>query len=781
MKTTTFNIGGMHCASCVVRNEQALKKIKGVKEASVNYGTNSATVQYDETVASEKMLHDAVIKNGYKVLAESSMHEHREQSQHELFVAKQKAFWALILAAPALLLAMFMIDLPFSFVGYNVSVWLQAVLSSIVILFFGWEFHIGMLKQLRLKTSNMDTLISIGTLAALVYSFWALLRQGFEGQAMLTGQTDLYFETGAIITALILLGRYFEAKTRGQAGEAIEKLLQLGAKTARLIENGQEREIPVEEVKVGNILLVKPGEKIPVDGKIVFGETSIDESMLTGESIPVDKHSGDDAFGATVNIQGAIKIEATKVGQDTVLAQIIKMVAEAQTKKAPIQKLADTISGIFVPIVLGIAAITAIGWYLITGDLAQSIIPAVAVLVIACPCALGLATPTAIMVGTGLGAKKGILIKNGEALERGRKIDVVIFDKTGTLTEGKPKVTDIVPLISDFSIEKILTYAGSLETLSEHPLAQAVVNAAKEKSITPKEIYDFENIAGKGVKGTIGGELMMIGNPRLIKEAGISLDEHQEKIGNLEGQAKTVVVLAVNGRPVGVIGIADTLKEDAQEAISKLKTLGIETVMITGDNQKIGNAIAGQLNIEKVFAEVLPQDKAEKVKLLQKDGMKVAFVGDGINDAPALVQADLGIAIGTGTDIAIEAGNIVLVKGHPLKVVEALVLAKVTFRTIRQNMFWAFFYNIAALPLAALGLLNPIIAAGAMAFSSVSVVGNSLRIKRMAGGESKKEKLFQCKECGLRYREEKIAKECERWCGEHQSCNLNITKHAVNL
>ena len=537
----------------------------------------------------------------------------------------------------------------------------------------------------------------------------------------------------------------------------------------------------MEEVKVGNILLVKPGEKIPVDGKIVFGETSIDESMLTGESIPVDKHSGDDAFGATVNIQGAIKIEATKVGQDTVLAQIIKMVAEAQTKKAPIQKLADTISGIFVPIVLGIAAITAIGWYLITGDLAQSIIPAVAVLVIACPCALGLATPTAIMVGTGLGAKKGILIKNGEALERGRKIDVVIFDKTGTLTEGKPKVTDIVPLISDFSIEKILTYAGSLETLSEHPLAQAVVNAAKEKSITPKEIYDFENIAGKGVKGTIGGELMMIGNPRLIKEAGISLDEHQEKIGNLEGQAKTVVVLAVNGRPVGVIGIADTLKEDAQEAISKLKTLGIETVMITGDNQKIGNAIAGQLNIEKVFAEVLPQDKAEKVKLLQKDGMKVAFVGDGINDAPALVQADLGIAIGTGTDIAIEAGNIVLVKGHPLKVVEALVLAKVTFRTIRQNMFWAFFYNIAALPLAALGLLNPIIAAGAMAFSSVSVVGNSLRIKRMAGGESKKEKLFQCKECGLRYREEKIAKECERWCGEHQSCNLNITKHAVNL
>ena len=720
----------MHCASCVVRNERVLKKIKGVKDASVNYGTHSATVQYDETVASEKMLYDAVIKNGYKVLAEASMHEHREQSQKEMALSKRKAFLALLLAAPALLLAMLMIDLPFSFAGHNASVWIQAVLGSVVILFFGWEFHIGMFKQLRLKSSNMDTLISIGTLAALIYSFWALLRQGFEGQAMITGQKDLYFETGAIIAALILLGRYFEAKTRGQASEAIEKLLQLGAKTARLIENGQEKEIPIEEVAVGNILLVKPGEKVPVDGRIVFGGTSIDESMLTGESIPVDKKPGDDVFGATVNIQGAIKVEATKVGQDTVLAQIVKMVAEAQTKKAPIQKLADTISDIFVPIVLVIAAVTAIVWYFVTGDLAQSIIPAVAVLVIACPCALGLATPTAIMVGTGLGAKKGILIKNGEALERGKKIDVVVFDKTGTLTEGKPKVTDIVPLVSDFSIEKILAYAGSLESLSEHPLAQAVVNATKDKNLVLKEVHGFENVAGKGVKGKIGDEAMLIGNPRLMKDMGIVLDKYRDQIEELENQAKTVVVFAINEHPIGIIGIADTLKEDAQEAVMKLKKLGIETVMITGDNQKTANAIAKQLNINKVFAEVLPQDKAEKVKLLQNDGLKVAFVGDGINDAPALVQADLGVAIGTGTDIAIEAGNIVLVKGHPLKVVEALTLAKTTFRTIKQNMFWAFFYNIAALPLAAFGLLNPIIAAGAMAFSSVSVVGNSLRIKR---------------------------------------------------
>ena len=731
----------MHCVSCVSLNERALKKIKGVKNVSVNYGTHSATVEYDENQASEKMLHDAVIKNGYKVLAEGSMHEHREQSQKELALAKRNAFLALILAAPALVLAMFMIDLPFSFAGHNASIWIQAVLSSVVTLYFGWEFHVGMLKQLRLKSSNMDTLISIGTLAALIYSFWALLRQsfaqgygtarqGFEGQAMASGNPDLYFETGAIIAALILLGRYFEAKSRGQASEAIEKLLQLGAKTARLIESGQEREIPIEEVKVGNILLVKPGEKIPVDGKIVFGGTSIDESMLTGESIPVDKKVNDDVFGATVNIQGAIRVQATKVGQDTVLAKIVKMVAEAQTKKAPIQKLADTISGIFVPIVLVIAGLTAIIWYLTTGDLSQSIIPAVAVLVIACPCALGLATPTAIMVGTGIGAKRGILIKNGEALERGKKIDVVVFDKTGTLTEGKPRVTDIVPLISDFSIEKILTYAGSLESLSEHPLAQAIVNASKDKDLILQEVHKFENLAGKGVKGVIGDEVMLIGNPRLMQEVGISIEIYKNKISELEDQAKTVVVFAINKHPVGVIGIADTLKEDAQEAVLKLKKLDIETVMITGDNQKTASAIAKQLNIEKVFAEVLPQDKAEKVKLLQKEGKKVAFVGDGINDAPALVQADLGIAIGTGTDIAIEAGNIVLVKGYPLKVVEALILAKTTFRTIKQNMFWAFFYNIAALPLAAFGLLNPIIAAGAMAFSSISVIGNSLRIKR---------------------------------------------------
>ena len=720
MKTTTFNIVGMHCASCVVRNERALKKVKGVHNASVNFGTHSATVEFDERLVDERTLHEAIIKGGYKVLTEESAHAHREMVQKELKSAKQKAILALLLSVPPVVLAMFSIELPVAIGGFNSSIWIQAILSTFVVLALGWEFHIGMLKQARLKSANMDTLISLGTLAAIFYSIWA----------MAVHEMHLYFETGAVIAALILLGRYFEAKSRGQASEAIEKLLQLGAKTARLIENGQEREVPVEQVAVGNILLVKPGEKIPVDGRVIKGNTSVDESMLTGESMPVSKKSNDEVFGATININGAVHIEATKVGQDTVLAQIVKMVAEAQVKKAPIQKLADKISGIFVPIVLGIAALTAMGWYFVTGDIAQSIIPAVAVLVIACPCSLGLATPTAIMVGTGLGAKRGILIKNGEALEKGKKIDVVVFDKTGTLTEGKPKVTDVVPCVEGVSAENILFLSGGLEKLSEHPLAQAVVDAAKEKNLSLQEVHEFENLAGRGVKGHIGNDLLLVGSGRLMREFGISTEACKQKMEELENQAKTVIAISRNEKIIGILAIADTLKEDAKDAVEKLRLASIETVMITGDNRRTAEAIAKQAGIEKVFAEVLPQDKAEKVKILQRDGLKVAFVGDGINDAPALVQADLGIAIGTGTDIAIEAGNIVLVKGHPLKVVEALALARITFRTIKQNMFWAFFYNVAALPLAAFGLLNPMIAAGAMAFSSVSVVGNSLRIKR---------------------------------------------------
>ncbi len=469
MKTTTFGIGGMHCAACAARNERVLQKLTGVRNAAVNFATRKARVEFDDTALSESTLHEAVIKGGYEVLTSEFAQDHKERTQRELQTARLRAFLALALAAPVVVLAMFEIELPWSINGHNVSVWLQAILSSVIILGLGAEFHQGMLRQTRNGTANMDTLISLGTLAALFFSLWAM---------SMGEHRHFYFETGAVIAALILLGRYFEARSRGQASEAIEKLIELGAKTAYLLGEGGIRDVPIEAVKVGDVLLVKPGEKIPVDGEVTSGVSSVDEAMLTGESMCASKKPGDTVFGATINVSGAFEMRATKVGQDTTLAQIVKLVADAQGNKAPIQKLADRVSGIFVPIVLAIAFATALGWYLVTGDVYQSIIPAVAVLVIACPCSLGLATPTAIMVGTGLGAKRGILIKNGEALERGQKIDLVLFDKTGTVTQGRPQVTAIEPFGADVTTEDVLGVAASLEKLSEHPLAHAVVRAA---------------------------------------------------------------------------------------------------------------------------------------------------------------------------------------------------------------------------------------------------------------------------------------------------------------
>ena len=719
IKVATFGIGGMHCAACANRNERALQKVQGVRVAAVNFGMRNARVEFDAAAVSERALHDAVIGNGFQVLTNEFAQDNRQRARQELAQTRWRAFLALLLALPVALLAMLEIELPWTLFERNASVLIQAGLSTIVILGLGWGFHRGMLQQAVRGAANMDTLISLGTLAALFSSAWALY----------AGGQHLYFETGAVIAAFILLGRYFEARSRGQASAAIEKLVDLGAKTAHLLRDGREQEIPIDDVQVSDVLLVKPGEKVPVDGKVVTGHSSVDEAMLTGESMPVTKTVGDDVFGATINVSGAFHMRATKVGQDTTLAQIVKLVADAQGNKAPIQKLADRISGIFVPIVLGVALLTAAGWYLATGDLQQSLIPAVAVLVIACPCSLGLATPTAIMVGTGLGARRGILIKNGEALERGEKIDVVMFDKTGTLTEGRPKVGQLVASGPQIGEADVLRLAASLEQLSEHPLAQAIVSAAREKGLSLDQVEGFENLAGKGVRGTIAGNAVMVGSPRLLRETGVSMARLQDKIDKLEAAAQTVVAIARNNELIGIIAIADTLKKDAKTAVARLRAKGLQTAMITGDNTKTAQAIAQQVGIDQVFAEVLPQEKAEKVRLLQQQGQCVAFVGDGINDAPALAQADLGIAIGTGTDIAIEAGSIVLVKGHPLKVVEALTLSRLTFRTIKQNLFWAFFYNVAAIPLAALGLLNPVIAAAAMAVSSVSVVANSLRIK----------------------------------------------------
>ena len=719
MTTTTFSIGGMHCAACAVRNERTLLKLPGVRNASVNLGTRKARVEFDAGTVSEDALRQAVVNAGYEVLSEEAAANHRETARQEVATARRRAFLAIALGAPVMALAMADISLPWSYLGRNVSVWLQATLSSVVILGLGFEFHRGMAMQTRNLAANMDTLISLGTLAALFYSLWGLR----------TGHAHLYFETGAVIAALILLGRYFEARSRGQAGEAIEKLMELGAKSARLIEGDTERDIPIEQVKLGDVLLVRPGDKIPVDGMVTRGGSSVDEAMLTGESMPVGKAAGDTVFGATINLSGAFQMKATKIGEDTVLAQIVRMVSEAQGNKAPIQKLADRVSGIFVPIVLGIALATAIGWYLFTGDITQSVVPAVAVLLIACPCSLGLATPTAIMVGTGVGAQRGILIKNGEALERAQNIDVVVLDKTGTITEGRPSVTQVQG-IGGTPADEVLRLAASLEKLSEHPLAQAVVRAASEKSLPSALVEDFANVAGKGVRGRIDNAALLVGNPRFMQEEGVALGGALAEIEAHQARAETVVVVARNGEPIGLLAIADTLKPDAKAAVAALRHDGIHTVMITGDNRATAEAIGRAVGIDQFFAEVLPQDKAAQVKRLQGEKRRVAFVGDGINDAPALAQADLGIAVGTGTDVAIEAANIVLVKGSPSKIIEALRLSRVTFRTIKQNLFWAFCYNIAAIPLAALGLLNPMIAAGAMALSSVSVVGNSLRIRR---------------------------------------------------
>lgn len=754
MKKTTFTITGMHCASCVVRNEKALKNVPGVEDAVVNFALKQATVTYDELKAKEEDLLEAVRSIGYNaahenhestlrrgsgqgIMNQGVTHEHGGEHLHhrDMRDAKRKATWALILAAPTAIIGMFGLEFGQMLYGYPLSVWLMAALGTVVILYFGRQFHTGMAKEARHVSPGMDTLISLGTLAALGYSVWA----------MWTGAKDLYFETGAIITALILLGKYFEARSTGQASEAIQKLLELGAKQARVLVDGKEVEVSIERVHIGDVLIVKPGEKIPTDGVIAMGEAAMDESMLTGESMPVDKKENDGVFGATINTNGLLHVRATKVGEGTVLAQIVKVVSEAQERKAPIQKLADRISGVFVPIVLAVALLTAIGWYLKTGSVAASLIPAVAVLVIACPCALGLATPTAIMVGTGRGARHGILIKNGEALEKAKRVDMVVFDKTGTLTTGKPRVTDVISTLASGDMrdaDEILRIAASLEKGSEHPLAQAIVARAAEKQLDLLEVKKFSAAPGKGVAGMVelGPVLyeVIVGKPQFLQSQGADIRSIGEKFELLQREGKTVIALGVAGQAVGLIALADTIKSDAKEAVQRLRRMDVEPVLMTGDNHRTAYAVGTEIGIPetRIVAEVLPHEKAKAVRELQGHASErtrrfVAFVGDGINDAPALVESDLGIAVGTGTDIAIEAGSIVLVKGSPVKAVEAIKLSRFTFKVIKQNLFWAFFYNAAAVPLAAFGLLNPIIAAAAMAFSSVSVVANSLRIKRI--------------------------------------------------
>ncbi|MBT4857453.1 copper-translocating P-type ATPase [Candidatus Uhrbacteria bacterium] len=704
MTKHTFKISGMHCASCAVKIEGSLTDLPEVKSATVNYAMAQATVESDSDDPSA--LHGVVVSEGYKVIAEEdAKHEHLKDAR----AAKRKAIIAGLLALPVFVIAMFKIDIPY-------GTYIEGLLTLVVVFGPGMEFHKTAWKQLKKKSANMDSLISMGTLAAVLFSIWSMTQGG-----------DVYFETAAIITALILMGRYFEALSKGRAGEAIAKLLELGAKLAHLIgEDGSVSDVDVSALKIGDVVLVKPGEKIPLDGVVIEGSSTIDESMLTGESIPVKKAVDLEVYGATVNQTGVLKVRITATSETSVLSQIIELVKNAQAQKAPMQKLADRISGIFVPVVIGIALLTFVVWMIVTGDIYAALIPAVAVLVIACPCALGLATPTAILVGTGRAAKSGIFIKSGEALERGKNLDVVMLDKTGTITQGKPAVTDV--LTSGVSEDELLALAASLEASSEHPLAAAIVRTAEERGAKLSPVTNAQSETGKGMVGSVGGVEIKIGRSGFVP----GTDEvPSEEVERLEREAKTVVYVSQGGICIGAIAVADPLKDGAHDAIRKLRKLGINPVMLTGDNKRTAEAIAKLVGITDVHAEIFPEDKLNLVKAAQQEGKRVVFVGDGINDAPALTQADLGIAMGTGTDIAIESGQIVIIGGEASKIPEAILISRKTFGTIQQNLFWAFIYNALGIPLAALGLLNPMIAAGAMAFSSISVLLNSLRLKRL--------------------------------------------------
>ncbi|MBS3128104.1 copper-translocating P-type ATPase [Candidatus Woesearchaeota archaeon] len=718
MKKTVLHISGMHCASCATLLTKALNKVEGVKTALVNYGTEKATVEHEEKVTLAQLI-DAIKKKGYGASLETGVTKDLEQRKRTYETRKQKLLFLFgaALSFPALMIGMFFMDFPYRTL-------FLLILATPVQFIVGWQFYHGAWMALRNKTSNMDTLIALGTSAAYFYSLYVVIFDPMQEQ---------YFETAAVLITLVVLGKFLEARAKGKTSAAIKKLMNLAPKQALVIRNGKEMLIPAEQVLVGDKIKVKPGEKIPVDGIVLEGTTSIDESMITGESIPVEKKKNDKVIGGTLNKNGSILFQATKVGKDTVLAQIIQLVEDAQGQKAPIQRFADAVSAWFVPIVLVIAIFTFFGWYYLGEEsFSFALIAAVAVLVIACPCALGLATPTAIMVGTGKGAERGILIKGGEALETACKIKQIIFDKTGTITYGKPLVTDCYPQEKE---RELLSVVASLEKSSEHPLAEAIVKHAQEKNIPLHAVTHFSALPGKGITAKIKNQAYYFGNPALCSEKGISLSSYAETIKNLEEEGKTVMLLFNQKKLLGIIAVADTIKENAAQAIQRLKNAGITSYMITGDNERTAKAIAAKAGITHVFASVLPEQKAEHVKNLQRKG-KVAMVGDGINDAPALAQADVGIAMSSGTDVAMESGSIVLMKNDLHDVVRAIKLSKQTMSKIKQNMFWALIYNILGIPIAAgvlypfTGwLLSPIIAGGAMALSSVSVVTNSLLLK----------------------------------------------------
>ncbi|MBM2820310.1 MAG: Cu2 +-exporting ATPase [Candidatus Berkelbacteria bacterium] len=743
-KSVSLALSGMHCASCAGLIERAIKKLPGIKQANVNFAAEKALVIYDENQVTLDNIIDKVKAAGYKAELVSKKDGEFERKKREMEISsyKRRFLAGLILSLPMLyfMLLDFFKWLPGSMSLPPYFGIVSFILATPVQFIIGANFYKGMWSSFKMRTFNMDSLIAIGTSTAYFYSLINLI-MFFSGNGTVLGVDgakipELYFETAAFLITFVILGKYLEMKTRGKTSDAIKKLMGLQAKTARVIRDGVTLDIPVEEVALGEIILVRPGEKVPVDGIVTRGTSSIDESMLTGESIPVEKNVGDKVIGATINKQGSFEFRADRVGEETALAQIIRLIEEAQGSRAPIQAFADRISSWFVPAVLVIAMVTFLVWFLLLGaGLSFSLMAFTAVIVIACPCALGLATPTAIMVGTGKGAEHGILIKGGEPLEAATKVNTIIFDKTGTLTKGKPQVTDVLSL-SDFDEDEIAKITASLEKLSEHPLAEAICNYAAEESIVLKEVENFKAIPGYGVEGEIDTTKYFFGNRKLMSDiVGHSIENIDRKMGRLEEQGKTVMIIATKEKILGLIAVADTVKETTKEAIEKLKKMGLELYMITGDNLRTANAIAREVGITNVLAEVLPEDKAREVKKLQEAGRVVAMVGDGINDAPALAQADLGIAMGSGTDVAMETGGVVIIKNDLNDVASAIQLSKETMTKIKQNMFFALFYNIIGIPIAArvfvgMGIiLKPELAGLAMALSSVSVVSNSLLIR----------------------------------------------------
>ena len=738
VKTYNFKIEGMTCSACANRVERVTKKLEGVENSTVNFATEKLTIKVNEDEISYGDIKAAVDKAGYKLIKEEVKDKEKQgEGKSEASKLLTRFISSLIFTVPLLIITM----------GHMVGMHLPSIIDpmtnplnfaliqlilTLPVMIAGYKFYKVGLKNLVKLSPNMDSLISIGTLAAFIYGIFAIYKimQGDHEYAM-----HLYFESAAVILTLITLGKYLEAVSKGKTSQAIKALMGLAPKTATIIRDNKEIVVPVEEVIVGDIVLVKPGEKLPVDGEVIEGNTSIDESMLTGESIPVEKSMGSSVIGASINKTGFIKYKATRVGRDTALAQIVKLVEDAQGSKAPIAKLADVISAYFVPVVIGLAIIASVGWLIAGETPIFSLTIFIAVLVIACPCALGLATPTAIMVGTGKGAENGVLIKGGEPLETTYKLKTIVFDKTGTITEGKPKVTDIIT--NGESEEEILILAGSAEKGSEHPLGEAIVKDAEEKGLSLKVIDKFNAIPGHGIEVEIDKKSILLGNKKLMMEKNINISSLDETSDRLASDGKTPMYIAIDGNAAGIIAVADTVKASSKNAIESLHKMGIKVAMITGDNKRTADAIAKQVGIDIVLSEVLPEDKANEVKKLQVDGNRVGMVGDGINDAPALAQADIGIAIGSGTDVAIESADIVLMRSDLMDVISAIKLSKATIKNIKENLFWAFGYNVLGIPVA-MGvlhifggpLLNPMIAAGAMSLSSVSVLLNALRLRR---------------------------------------------------